>query len=917
MKKDADHKLKFIELASKAASMLAVANTSELFDLAINDCLSNLAEFFAADRAYMFEFSNDLNCITNTHNWIKPDLTLPNMALQTFKTEDVNWWKKELLDKKQIYIKNIDQLPPEAFNELKLFKQLKMVSLVDELIFGNKGRITGFIGFASMTKTMEWSSADLLMMETLGNILGAAIDNQKYSKKIIRQNEFTNLILSLSSKFIHLPLEEIDKETNIALKKIGSFFHADRAYIFDYNLTEQTSSNTYEWCRQGITSEKNNLQNLPLEHVREWHDVHLKGKPLVIKQIKELPESKLKKILEPQGITSLINVPLMDYGTCLGYVGLDIVNANEASLGEDELAFLTLFADLLVNLERRKRAEAPLKLSATVFDHANEGIMITDVSGKILKVNDAFSRITGYDSKEVIGKDPSILSSGSQDEKYYKQMWTSLQKTLSWSGEIWNRRKTGEVYAEMQTVSAVTNASGKITHYVSLFSDISAQKAHQQALEHIANYDALTNLPNRVLLKDRMLQAMTQAQRRGELIAVIYLDLDGFKEINDRHGHKVGDQLLIQISKSMQEALRSSDTLARLGGDEFIVILADLPNSETSHPLINRLLEAASTPLLIDNKILKVTASLGVTYYPQQESIDADQLLLQSDLAMYKSKQLGKNQFHLFDIKKDQDQRGRTNRLFRLEKALTNNEFILYFQPKVNLITKNLIGFEALIRWQHPEKGLLMPSSFLPELAHHEIMIRLGDWALHKALKQLDIWIIENHQDLCMSINLDPLQMLKHDFAESIESAISAYPNIGPENVELEILETTAIEDIEHISKLLHDCKKLGIKLALDDFGTGFSSLSYLKRLPVDTIKIDRSFVRDMITDEDDRNILQGIIELAKTFNRKVIAEGIENQQQADLLVEMGCVLGQGFFIGKPMPADSVNDWIKHNKVIW
>lgn len=560
------------------------------------------------------------------------------------------------------------------------------------------------------------------------------------------------------------------------------------------------------------------------------------------------------------------------------------------------------------DISERKKAEEKLHLAASVFTHAREGIVITDANGTILDINDAFSRITGYSRDEIIGQNPRILSSKRQEKKFYATMWRDLLEKGHWYGEIWNRRKNGEIYAEMLTISSIVDSQGNIQHYVALFSDITMLKEHEHHLERIANYDALTALPNRSLLADRMKNAISQALRRKQPLAVIYLDLDGFKNINDSYGHDVGDQLLIALSARMGHILRQGDTLARLGGDEFVAVLIDLESTAASIPLINRLLKAAAEPVSIGNCLLNISASLGITFYPQSEEVDADQLLRQADNAMYQAKLAGKNRYHIFDLEQDRNIRGHHESVERIRQALKNEEFVLYYQPKVNMRTGSVIGAEALIRWKHPTDGLLSPAVFLPIIENHPLAIDIGEWVIITALNQLELWHSQG-LNIPVSVNIGARQLQQEDFVRRLRGFLLEYPTISPSYLELEVLETSALEDINRVSRVMEECRKLGVNFALDDFGTGYSSLTYLKRLPISLLKIDQSFVRNMLDDPDDLAILEGVIELANAFRREVIAEGVETVEHGEMLLQLGCELAQGYGIARPMPSHELSAW--------
>ncbi|WP_262963696.1 EAL domain-containing protein [Methylobacter psychrophilus] len=566
------------------------------------------------------------------------------------------------------------------------------------------------------------------------------------------------------------------------------------------------------------------------------------------------------------------------------------------------------FVVFLQDISERKQAEEKLQLAASVFTHAREGIMITTGNGAIIQVNDAFSEITGYSYDEVQGKNPRLLSSGRQEPEFYINMWHDLVNKGYWYGEFWNRRKNGEVYPVMQNITAIRDTLGNIQHYVALLSDITLLKEHETELERSAHYDPLTNLPNRTLLIDRLHQGIAQTKRHGQLLAVVFLDLDGFKAINDNYGHLAGDHLLITVANNMQQALREIDTLARIGGDEFIALLLDISDIETSIPLLTRLLTAASQPAQFDNISLQVSASMGITFYPQTEEVDADLLIRQADQAMYQAKMRGKNRYNIFDATEINLTRTHHESLDRIRSGLAAGEFVLYYQPKVNLRIGRIIGAEALIRWQHPDKGLLLPDIFLPLIENHPLSIELGEWVIETALTQIEQWH-RSGLDIPVSVNIDALQLQQNDFIERLQVRLKAHPDIKPGDLEMEVLETSAMKDLPKVSKVIEASKEIGVHFSLDDFGTGYSSLTYLKRLPVSQIKIDQSFVRDMLNDTDDLAIIEGVVALAKAFGLQVIAEGVESIKHGEMLLQLGCDLAQGYAIGHPMPADDIPNW--------
>jgi diguanylate cyclase (GGDEF)-like protein/PAS domain S-box-containing protein len=562
----------------------------------------------------------------------------------------------------------------------------------------------------------------------------------------------------------------------------------------------------------------------------------------------------------------------------------------------------------IVDITEHKKAEEKIKRAASVFSSAQESIIITDAAGVITEVNDAFSRITGYGPLEALGENPRFLQSGRQSPKFYADMWAVIIAKGHWRGEIWNLRKNGDIYPEMMTISAIKDAAGLVQHYVSLGTDISDLKAYQEQLEHIAHYDSLTNLPNRTLLADRLSQSMLQCQRHKRSLAVAFMDLDGFKAVNDKHGHNVGDELLVAVSHHMKEALREGDTLARIGGDEFIAVMPDLEKTEDSEPVLERLLKAAAEPITLDNDVMQVSASIGVTLYPQ-DGVEADQLMRHADQAMYVAKLAGKNRCHLFDMVEDNAISTQRKSIDDVRSALARREFVLNYQPKVNMRTGEVIGVEALIRWHHPNRGLVLPLELLSAIENHAVSLKVGEWVIDTALSQISQW--QNlGVNLPISVNVSAYQLQQANFTNRLVALLAAHSDVNPHSLELEILETSALSDMSQVSATMNACHQLGVRFALDDFGTGYSSLTYLKRLPAYLIKIDQSFVRNMLDDDDDLAIVTAVVGLANAFQREVIAEGVETIAHGAALLQLGCVLAQGYGIARPMPADDIPQWV-------
>ena len=563
---------------------------------------------------------------------------------------------------------------------------------------------------------------------------------------------------------------------------------------------------------------------------------------------------------------------------------------------------------LTEDITERRQAEERLRLAATVFTGAREGILITDPGGTILEVNDAFTRITGYTREEALGQNPRILQSGLRSKDFYKNMWDSLLRDGLWSGELWNRTKSGEIYPEMLNIHAIRDASGQVKQFVGLFTDITKVKKQEQQLELAVHYDVLTGLPNRTLLADRLRQAMAQARRRSQLLGVACFDLDGFKAINDSCGQASGDALLTAVALRMKRALHEGDTLARLGGDEFAAVIQDLPGSKAGLTTLTRMLAAAAEEVEIGDIPLRVTASAGVAFYPQAEEVDADTLLRQAGQALYEAKLAGKNRYSIFDPSQDLVTRSRLENIEHIRHALAANELVLHYQPKVNMRTGKVIGAEALLRWQHPERGLLPPGLFLPVIEDHPLAVEVGQWVIESALNQMEAWQ-DSGFELPVSVNVSAFELQQQDFVSNLCARLAAHPRIEPADLELEVLETSALQNVALSSQVLAACREAGVMISVDDFGTGYSSLAYLKRLPANVLKIDQSFVRDMLDEPESLTMLKGVLGLAEAFRRQVIAEGVETVDHGLMLLQLGCDCAQGYGIAKPMPAKELEAW--------
>ena len=577
---------------------------------------------------------------------------------------------------------------------------------------------------------------------------------------------------------------------------------------------------------------------------------------------------------------------------------LDPAKPNEGSIW--------VFADIT----ERKQAEEKLRLAATVLEHIADGVMVLDAYGRIIATNPAFTQITGYTEYEALGQHSSLTraSGGKQhDDGFYQQLWTDLADTGFWRGEIWDTRKNGEVYLEWLTVSAVRDHEDQVTHYVCVFSDITKVKESQDKLDHLAHHDPLTALPNRLLFHDRLQHAMVRAAREHEQLAVLFIDLDRFKNVNDTLGHHVGDELLKQVAGALSGCLREGDTLARLGGDEFIVLLEDVDGAFGAGHVAGKLVNLFEQPFTVSGHELFVTASVGISLFPQ-DAEDVHMVVRNADVAMYQAKARGRNGYQFYSPSMSGEGLERLRLEALLRRAIDKQEIFLHYQPQVEIDTGRLVGVEALVRWQNPELGLVAPSRFIPVAEDMGFIKPLGQWVLAEACRQMVSWDKAGLAVPKIAVNLSVRQFERGSIAEHVSSVLRE-AGLGPGRLQLEVTESVIMHAGDAL-QLVSDLDAIGVGLAIDDFGTGYSSLAYLKQLPVQTLKIDRSFIKDISTDANDEAIAVAIIQLGKSLNLSVIAEGVENEEQAAFLLRHGCRHAQGYLYSRPVgPADILTRW--------
>lgn len=565
---------------------------------------------------------------------------------------------------------------------------------------------------------------------------------------------------------------------------------------------------------------------------------------------------------------------------------------------------VTHFVSLQEDITRRRQDEETLRLWATVFENSGEGVMITDHENRIIHVNKAFTEISGYGAGEVIGKNPRMLGSGRHGDAFFEDMWNALTRTGHWQGEIWDRRKNGEVYPKWLGISAVRDPSGLPTHYVAIFSDISERKAAQDRIEHLAHHDPLTGLPNRVLLSDRFAQALAHADRTGARIAMLFLDLDRLKTINDSLGHAVGDKLLQTLVGRLLECVRETDTVSRQGGDEFVMLIADVPGPESVADIAQKILAHVGREFQVEGLTLTGSFSIGISLYPD-DGEDFETLLRKADTAMYHAKEAGRNTYRFFTEQMNVNALERLLMQNSMRQGLERGEFLLHYQPQIDLASGSVVGVEALLRWNRPGVGLMAPDRFIPVAEESGQIIALGEWVLHEACRQAQAWQGAGLPPMRMAVNISALQLQRGNLLDTVAGALEA-SGLDPRMLELELTESILIQNVDRNLDTVRELKARGIEIAIDDFGTGYSSLAYLKRLAVDRIKIDRSFVRDISTDPEDAAIVRAVIQMAQSLQLVTLAEGVETREQLDFLRVAGCHEAQGYLFAHPLPADRI-----------
>ena len=564
-------------------------------------------------------------------------------------------------------------------------------------------------------------------------------------------------------------------------------------------------------------------------------------------------------------------------------------------------------------MDRLEGKVVPLPLSAQqVIENMHEGVVITDASGIIQSVNRAFVNATGWQSSDAVGKLPEFLRSTRHKPTFYKKILSALERTGFWQGEVYHTRKNGDIYLEYLSISAVKSAEGEPINYIGVLTDITKRKRAEETIKHMAYYDALTDLPNRALFLERLNQALVQAQRNRRILAVLFLDLDRLKVINDTLGHNMGDRLLKAVAARLTTAMRDVDTVARLGGDEFMLLLPEISNAADIEKVTSKLLEIFNSPFTFEGQELYVTASIGVSVYPKDGS-DADTLLKNADTAMYRAKRTGRNNFKIFAPSMKNEDLETLALSNGLRRALDRKEFVVHYQPQLDIENGEIVGMEALVRWQHPEFGLVQPMSFIHWAEDSGLIVPLGEMVLRMACEQNRSWLDAGFPPLKVAVNVSARQLKQDDIVQTV-ARILKETGLPPDCLELELTESVLMDLGVNTTSIPHELKAMGVGFSIDDFGTGYSSLNYLKRLPVNTLKMDQSFVRDLTSDPNDAAIASAVIGLGHGLDLAVLAEGVETMGQLDYLRSLKCDRMQGFLFSEPLPSNKFEELLKEQR---
>ncbi|UTH74183.1 EAL domain-containing protein [Chromobacterium sp. IIBBL 290-4] len=861
-RREAEQLLKrHLDILSLLSSMTDELSRLEIDSLweRMGDMLERVGRFLGADSCFLLQPAQAGNILAYTHEWSASPAT-PQRRQLTLERHKLYWLESQLRHNGILAINDARSLPPEAEAATEALRRLDSAAIMLAPI-RQHGELRGILAADCKNAPRQWLWLEGRMLQSVADILANWIE------KYLRNRELDDNRRRL------IEAQRIAQVGNWEWEpRQDKLFWSEQTYAI-LGLAAGQQHISYELLRQMVHAE-----DLPA------------ARHAFRRALRRLAPFSLElRILRSGGEERIVRV--------------------QAIIESRDKRHASRIAGTVQDITESKRLEMRLRQSATVYENTVEGVIITDRQTRILDVNRAFSDITGYSRDEIIGLTPATLNSGQHDQRFYQDMWQSIRATGTWQGEIWDRRKNGEVYPEWLSITAVHNDTGDVTNYVGVFSDISQIKRSESELEQLAHYDSLTRLPNRLLFLSRLDHALLNAKREHRRVAVMFIDLDNFKQINDTRGHSAGDTLLIEVAERLTACLRTNDTVARIGGDEFVVVLE---NQKADYPVIdvaNKIVQSCNQPFWLGGQEMMVTCSLGISMYPR-DGLDAETLMRNADTAMYQAKAEGKGCFRFYTEELTRRAIQRVHMEQELRMALERKELYLVFQPKFLLESGQLIGAEALLRWQHPTLGQVGPETFIPLAEETGQIIPIGGWIIERACQIIRGWLNAGLSPGVISINIAGPQIHRAPIRETLRQALADY-QIPPAMIDLEVTENFIMHNPDESLKVLAGLRELGVSLSIDDFGTGYSSLSYLKQLPIQTLKIDQSFVRGLPYNENDTAICQAIISLARSLRLELVAEGVENEEQRRFLIDAGCQYGQGYLYAKPMQANEFASLLK------
>jgi len=784
--------------------------------------------------------------------------------------------------------------------------------LVDVPILGRDEELLGCFEMHDKVGGVPFDEEDVRLLEGLAASAATAIENARVLKereraetRLTRRGELVQLLRDVA--MASNEAETVDEAMQSCLDQVcrATGFCIGHAYLPAFGKTVDLEPTSLWYLADPERHERFRINTMETHFGlgvglpgRVWES----GKPAWIEDVRVDENFPRAPVAKAVGIAAGYAFPVLERDRVVAV--LEFFSDIAQPLDQTLFNVLETLATQMGRITERKRNELHLNQFGQIWANTSEGVIVTDADMNIVSVNPAFTQLTGYTEAEVFGKNPRLLQSGRQDRAFYSAMWKHLRDHGRWQGEIWNRRKNGEIYPEWLSISMAENDSGEVQNYIGVFSDISLIKESQSRLEHLASHDPLTDLPNRLLFKDRFTHAIERARRGGKQVALLFLDLDEFKDVNDSLGHPAGDQMLQQVAARLRAAVREQDTVARFGGDEFVLLLEGLDVGVEAARVSQKLLYVLREPFAVENTEVTVGASIGISIYPL-DGEDETILMKNSDSALYRAKSQGRNNYQFYTSDLTTNAMSRLTLENELRRALAESQFELYYQPQVDLNSGQVFSVEALLRWHHPERGLLYPEHFLSRAEESGLIEPIGAWVLQEACRQNKAWQDAGLDPVRMAVNISGRQFL-HDRLTPVVLRALEDSGLEPKYLELEITESVMMSDRESVAAVMEALQQLGVHFALDDFGTGYSSLSYLKRFPINRIKIDRSFIRDIITDPDSAAIALSIVAMARQMNREVTAEGVEDEARLRYLKRNNCDAVQGFYFSKALPAAEV-----------